>query len=153
LLGINVIGFRFGKWVSHFGAALMMVLTLTFFVVLFWHPGATAAHPHVSPQSAVCVWVAGLVDSDAEFVYQGGVSMRMSGLEQVAVFAGETKNAARTIVLSAWIAAPAMVVIYVLMTRSMLTYVPYTDRSIWRGRFRRCWRLRLGAGAGSGWGG
>jgi amino acid transporter len=47
-----------------------------------------------------------------------------SGLEQVAVFAGETKNAGRAIVLSAWIAAPAIVVIYVLMTGSMLTYVP-----------------------------
>jgi hypothetical protein len=46
------------------------------------------------------------------------------GLEQIAVFAGETKNAARTIVLSAWIAAPAIVVIYVLMTGSMLTYIP-----------------------------
>jgi amino acid transporter len=48
----------------------------------------------------------------------------LSGLEQVAVFAGETRNAGRTIMLSAWIAAPAIVVIYVLMTTSMLTYVP-----------------------------
>ena len=47
-----------------------------------------------------------------------------SGLEQVAVFAGETKNAGRAIMLSAWIAAPAVVVIYAVMTGSMLTYVP-----------------------------
>ena len=47
-----------------------------------------------------------------------------SGLEQVAVFAGETKDAGRALVLSAWMAAPAIVLIYVFMTGSMLTYVP-----------------------------
>ena len=35
MLGINVLGFHFGKWVSHFGAAMMVILTLTFFVILF----------------------------------------------------------------------------------------------------------------------
>ena len=47
-----------------------------------------------------------------------------SGLEQVAVFAGEVKNAGRAIVMSAWIAAPAIVIIYALMTGSMLSYIP-----------------------------
>ena len=48
----------------------------------------------------------------------------LTGLEQVAVFAGEIRNAGRAIVRSAWIAAPIIVVIYLLMTGSMLTYTP-----------------------------
>jgi amino acid transporter len=48
----------------------------------------------------------------------------LSGLEQVAVFAGETRNAGRTILRSAWIAAPIIAVIYILMTGSMLAYTP-----------------------------
>jgi amino acid transporter len=48
----------------------------------------------------------------------------LSGLEQVAVFAGETRNAGRTILRSAWIAAPIIALIYILMTGSMLAYIP-----------------------------
>jgi amino acid transporter len=46
-----------------------------------------------------------------------------TALEQVAVFAGETRNAARSILRSAWIAAPIIAVLYILMTGSILTYV------------------------------
>ena len=123
VLAINVVGFHFGKWVSHFGAAMMMVLALTFLVLLFWHPAATAAHPHISPQKPFAfgwpVWSLLTLNLYVKVAFNA-----YSGLEQVAVFAGETKNAGRAIVLSAWIAAPAIVVIYALMTGSMLTYVP-----------------------------
>ena len=70
-----------------------------------------------------------------------------SGLEQVAVFAGETKNAGRAIVLSAWIAAPAIVVIYVLMTGSMLTYVP-ADKIDLAGAIPQVLAAAFGGGAG-----
>jgi amino acid transporter len=102
---------------------MMVLLTLTFFVLLFWHPAATAAHPHVSPQKPFAfgwpVWSLLTLNLYVKVAFNA-----YSGLEQVAVFAGETKNAGRAIVLSAWIAAPAIVVIYALMTGSMLTYVP-----------------------------
>jgi amino acid transporter len=42
----------------------------------------------------------------------------------VAVFAGETRDAARSILRSAWIAAPIIAAIYILMTGSILTYTP-----------------------------
>jgi amino acid transporter len=48
----------------------------------------------------------------------------LSGLEQVAVFAGETRYPSRAIMRSAWIAAPLIAVIYILMTGSMLAYIP-----------------------------
>jgi amino acid transporter len=43
---------------------------------------------------------------------------------QVAVFAGETRDAAHSILRSAWIAAPAIALMYILMTGSVLTYTP-----------------------------
>ena len=46
----------------------------------------------------------------------------LTGLEQVAVFAGETRNAGRAILRSAWIAAPIIVLVYISMTGAMLTY-------------------------------
>jgi amino acid transporter len=123
VLAINVLGFHFGKWVSHFGAGLMMALALTFFVLLFWHPAATGTHPHVSPQMPFVfgwpVWSLLTLNLYVKVAFNA-----YSGLEQVAVFAGETRNAGRAIVVSAWIASPAIVLIYLLMTGSMLTYVP-----------------------------
>jgi Amino acid permease len=98
VLAINVVGFHFGKWVSHFGAAMMMVLALTFFVLLFWHPAATAGHPHISPQKPFAfgwpVWSLLTLNLYVKVAFNA-----YSGLEQVAVFAGETKNAGRAIVL------------------------------------------------------
>jgi amino acid transporter len=146
LLGINVVGFHFGKWVSHFGAWMMMALTLTFLVLLFWHPSATAAHPHVNPQPPFALgWpVMSILSLN---LYVKVAFNAYSGLEQVAVFAGETRNAARAIVLSAWVAAPAIVVIYVLMTGSMLTYVPASEIDL-AGPIPQVLAAAFGGGAG-----
>ena len=35
VFAVNVVGFHFGKWVSHFGTWMMLLLTGTFFVLLF----------------------------------------------------------------------------------------------------------------------
>jgi len=48
----------------------------------------------------------------------------LTGLEQIAVFAGETRDAARAIWKSAWIAAPIIALIFILGTGSILTYIP-----------------------------
>jgi amino acid transporter len=146
VLGLNVVGFHYGKWVSHFGAALMMVLALTFFVLLFWHPSATAMHPHVNPQAPFAfgwpVWSLLTLNLYIKVAFNA-----YAGLEQIAVFAGETKNAARTIVLSAWIAAPAIVVIYALMTGSMLTYVSSSQIDL-AGAIPQVLAAAFGGGAG-----
>ncbi len=123
MLGLNTLGMRTGRWVSHFGNGIMVVLAATLGVLLVWHPGASAAHPHVSPQPPFAfAWP--LMSLLTLNLYVKVAFNALSGLEQVAVFAGETRNAGRAIMLSAWIAAPAVAVIYVVMTGSMLTYVP-----------------------------
>src|SRR5271163_271802 len=123
MLLINVFGMRLGRWVSHFGNSMVVMVALLLAVLLVWHPGASSAHPHVSPQPAFSLaWpVMSLLTLN---LFLKVAFNAYSGLEQVAVFAGETKNPGRAIMLSAWIAAPAVVAIYVVMTGSMLTYVP-----------------------------
>ena len=123
VLGINVVGFHYGKWVGHFGTLMMVLLTLTFVLLLFWHPTATLQHPHVNPQPpfALGLPVFTLLTLN---LYTRVAFNAFSGLEQIAVFAGETRNAGRAIVISAWVAAPAIAAIYFLMTSSMLSYIP-----------------------------
>jgi amino acid transporter len=48
----------------------------------------------------------------------------LTGLEQIAVFAGEIRNAASAIWKSAWLAAPIIALIFILGTGSILTYIP-----------------------------
>ncbi len=146
ILVVNVFGFRAGRWVSHFGTALMVGLTAMLMVLLVWHPAATAAHPHVSPQRPFAlgwpVWSLLTLNLYVKVAFNA-----LSGLEQVAVFAGETKNAARAVMLSAWIAAPGIVAIYVLMTGSMLTYVPAAKIDL-AGPIPQVLAAALGGGAG-----
>jgi amino acid transporter len=145
VLAINVLGFHFGKWVSHFGAGLMMALALTFFVLIFWHP-SSAMRPHVNPQLPFALgwplWSLLTLNLYVKVAFNA-----YSGLEQIAVFAGETRNAGRAIVLSAWIASPAIVLIYVLMTGSMLTYVP-ADQIDLAGAIPQTLAAAFGGGAG-----
>ncbi len=146
MLAVNIPGMQLGRWVSNFGTAMMAIVVLTLAVLLVWHPGATAAHPHVSPQPPFAfAWpVMSLLTLN---LYVKVAFNAYSGLEQVAVFAGETRNARRAIMLSAWIAAPAIVVIYALMTGSMLTYVPSTQIDL-AGPIPQVLAAALGQGTG-----
>ena len=120
ILLVNVRGLGLGRWVAHFGTAVTLLVTIFLAVLLFFHPTATAARPHVSPPAfsfAFPALTAMSLNLFSKLTFNG-----LTGLEQVAVFAGETRNPAQTILRSAWIAAPGIALIYVLMTASMLTY-------------------------------
>ncbi len=147
MLGVNIPGMKLGKWVTHFGAGMILIVTATLLLVLVWHPGAPAAHPHISPQKPF-VLACPVFTVMAINLYFKVAFNALSGLEQVAVFAGETKNAARSVMLSAWIAAPAVVVIYVLMTSSMLTYTPASQIDL-AGPIPQVLAAALGVGVGA----
>jgi len=123
ILCVNLPGFGIGRWVSHFGTAVTVMVTLLLMGLLFFHPHASAAHPHVNPQAPFSfgkpVFTLMTINLFTKIAFNG-----LSGLEQVAVFAGETRNAGRAIMRSAWFAAPIIAVIYILMTGSMLAYIP-----------------------------
>ena len=123
ILLVNLPGFGIGRWVSHFGTAVTVLVTVLLMGLLFYHPHASAAHPHVNPQSPFSFGMPVLtlmtINLFTKIAFNGS-----AGLEQVAVFAGETRNPGRAIMRSAWIAAPIIAVIYILMTGSMLAYIP-----------------------------
>jgi amino acid transporter len=120
---VNVFGLRFGRWISHFGTAATLLVVALLVVLLVVHPHAVPGHPHVAPQRpfSLAFPVLTLVSLNlfSKIAFNG-----FTALEQVAVFAGETRDAARSILRSAWIAAPIIAAIYILMTGSILTYTP-----------------------------
>ena len=123
MLLVNLPGFGIGRWVSHFGTAVTVLVTFLLMSLLFIHPHATASHPHVNPQKPFSLAMPVLTLMSMNLFSKIAFNA-LSGLEQVAVFGGETRNPAKTIMRSAWIAAPIIAVIYILMTGSMLAYIP-----------------------------
>lgn len=123
ILLVNIPGFGIGRWVSHFGTAVTVLVTLLLTALLFVHPHTSAAHPHVSPQRPFSLALPTVTLLNLNLFSKLSFNA-LTGLEQVAVFAGETRNAAKTILRSAWIGAPVIALIFILMTGSMLTYIP-----------------------------
>jgi len=123
ILFVNLPGFGIGRWVSHFGTAATVLVTVLLMGLLFFHPHASVAHPHVNPQAPFSLAMPALTLFSINLFTKIAFNA-LSGLEQVAVFAGETRNPGRAIMRSAWIAAPIIAVIYILMTGSMLAYIP-----------------------------
>lgn len=123
ILLVNLPGFGIGRWVAHFGTAVTVLVTLLLAVLIFHHPHSSPAHPHVSPQRPFSLALPTVtlltINLFSKLTFNA-----LTGLEQVAVFAGETRNAAKTILRSAWIGAPIIAVIFILMSGSMLTYIP-----------------------------
>ena len=121
ILLVNIPGLRIGRWVSHFGTGATLFVASLLIVLLVVHPHASRVHPHISPQRPFSLQLPMLtlisLNLFSKIAFNG-----FTALEQVAVFAGETRNAARSILLSAWIAAPLIALIYILMTGSILSY-------------------------------
>jgi amino acid transporter len=123
ILLVNLPGFGIGRWVSHFGTLVTVMVTVLLMGLLFIHPHASALHPHVNPQRPFSLAMPVLTLFSVNILTKIAFNA-LSGLEQVAVFAGETRDAGRTIMLSAWIAAPVIAAIYILMSGAMLAYIP-----------------------------
>ena len=123
ILLVNIPGFGIGRWVSHFGTAVTVLVALLLMGLLFIHPHASTLHPHVDPQAPFSFAMPVLTLFSMNLFTKIAFNA-LTGLEMVAVFAGETRDAGRTILRSAWIAAPAIAVIYILMTGAMLAYIP-----------------------------
>ena len=120
---VSIFGLRFGRWISHFGTAATLLVVALLVLLLIVHPHAASAHAHVAPQRPFSMAFPALtlvsLNLFSKIAFNG-----FTALEQVAVFAGEIHHAARSILRSAWIAAPIIATIYILMTGSILTYTP-----------------------------
>jgi amino acid transporter len=148
ILLVNLPGFGIGRWVSHFGTAVMVLVTLLMMGLLFVHPHASAAHPHVNPQAPFRFAMPALTLFSVN-IFTKIAFNALTGLEQVAVFAGETRDAGRTILRSAWIAAPIIAAIYILMTGSLLAYIPAAQVDL-TGPIPQLLAVAFGGGSGAG---
>jgi amino acid transporter len=121
ILLICIPGMRFGRWISHSGTAATLLVVGLLIMLLFVHPHASSLRTYVPPQTAFSARLPILtlvsLNLFSKIAFNG-----FTALEQVAVFAGETRDAARSILRSAWIAAPTIAFMYILMTGSILTY-------------------------------
>jgi amino acid transporter len=125
ILAICIVGFKTGKWVSHFGTLTMILVNVLLVALLFVHPHASAAHPHHSPQRPFSLALGLPMLTLLSFNLFSKMALNgLTGLEQIAVFAGEIRNAATAIWKSAWLAAPIIALIFILGTGSILTYIP-----------------------------
>jgi len=123
ILLVSLPGFHIGKWISHFGAAMMVLIAGLLTFLLFYHPHATHRHPHHSPQAPIG-FMFPMITLLSLNLFSKVCNSALSGLEQVAVFAGETKNPGKVIMQSAWIGAPITALLYITMTAALLAYTP-----------------------------
>ncbi len=123
ILLVSIPGFHIGKWISHFGSFMTVVIASLLTLLLFYHPHATHLHPHHSPQMPIGFAFPAITLLSIN-LFSKVCNSALSGLEQVAVFAGETKNPGRAIMHSAWIGAPITALLYITMTAALLVYTP-----------------------------
>jgi amino acid transporter len=122
ILGITVItiwGLRVGKWVQNLGGAAQFLSFGTLILVPFiaLHRGAIAEyHPIAATVPAVSLLSLNIFGKMALGAF--------SGFEYVAILSGECRNPARLIGRSVVIAAPIIVLMFVLGTSSVIALVP-----------------------------
>ena len=119
LVFVSVIGLSVGKWVHNAGGAIM----LTIFAALIVLPFLAVARgtlPHYAPL-ATSVPVVSLFSLNILGKLGFGA---LGGFEYVAILAGECRSPVRTIGRSVMIAAPAIALMFIFGTSSVLALVP-----------------------------
>ncbi len=117
ILAVNLQGFKVARWVSHFGTAAMLAVQFTLIGLLFVRP-----HGQAPPQPPFSWALPPLTMLSFNLLTKISFT-GLNGGEQIAVFAGEMRNPARSIGQSLWIAAPLIALLYILSTGSLLSYV------------------------------
>lgn len=122
LVGITVLGLNVGKWV-HKAGGVMMLATFAALLLLPWlnlaHGSLASFHPLTTAMPLVSIMSLNLLGKMGFGAF--------GGFEYVAIHAGECRNPVRTIARSVIIAAPIIVVMFILGTSSVLALVPFDD--------------------------
>ena len=117
-------GLALGKWIHNLsGAAMMTAFALLILAPLWAYAHHLPIHftpfelhlPHTDPTSLALI---------------GQIIFAASGLEYIAIMAGETKSPSRDIGLSVIIASPIIVVMFVLGTASVLAFHELTNSTL-----------------------
>src|SRR5262245_20409270 len=119
LVGITILGLQVGKWVHAIGGVLMLAV-FAMVIVLPWLNVANGTlaefHPLRTAAPAISLLSLNLLGKMGFGAF--------GGFEYVAIHAGECRDPVRSITRATGIAAPIIVVMFVLGTSSVLALVP-----------------------------
>jgi glutamate:GABA antiporter len=119
LMLLAAIGLGVSKWLHNAGSVMLMLAFLALIALPFYHMARGTLpdyHPFAVAMPAFTLFSLNVF---------GKMAMgALSGFEYVAVLAGETKDAARTIARATIIAAPIIAAMFILGTSSVLAFVP-----------------------------
>jgi glutamate:GABA antiporter len=141
VVGLNIVGLGTGKWLQNIGAVGSYVPGL---ILVALGAVAVATRPPANDFS-----LAALVpdmSNLSELNLWASVAFAFAGLELAAVYAGETRDPARTLPRAVLIAAPLIAGVYILGTFAVLYLVPAHDVNIVSGLLQA-----IQAGGVAGW--
>lgn len=119
LMVLAIIGLGVSKWLHSAGSVMLMLA----FLVLIGLPFFAAARGRI-PSYKPLIFVMPALTLFNLNVFGKMAMGALSGFEYVAVLAGETKDAAKTIAKATMIAAPIIAVMFILGTSSVLAFIP-----------------------------
>jgi amino acid transporter len=119
LVVITIIGLSVGKWVHKFGGVLMLLTFATILIlpIINWFNGTIPEYKPLTFEMPV------LSLMTLNLLGKMGFGA-LGGFEYVAIHAGEARDAGRSIGRSVAIAAPIIVLLFILGTSSVLMIVP-----------------------------
>jgi amino acid transporter len=119
LIAIAVIGLGLGKWIQDLGGVFMVVVFLA--LIALPYRNHLTGRPTEYPPFTLSLPVISLFSLNLLGKMSFGA---MSGFDSMAIFAGESRDATKTIGRSVMIAAPMIAAMFVLGTSSVVALVP-----------------------------
>ena len=112
-------GLELGKWIHNMGGAAMLAVFAGLILLPAW--GLVSGRIHEG-----MVFTPTMPEMNLRMAAMFGNMLfgALCGLEYVAIFAGESRDPARTIGRSVWIASPAICLMFILGTSSVVAFVP-----------------------------
>src|ERR1700722_19886338 len=117
-----IVGLDVGKWVQNIGGVAILAVFATLILLPLW---SLSRHQpiHWSPLS----FAAPPRDLRTMALFGQIMFGGLCGLEYVAILAGESRQPARTIGQSVWIASPIICAMFILGTSTVVAYVPQSS--------------------------
>jgi amino acid transporter len=117
-----ILGLDVGKWVQNIGGGAILTVFAALILLPLW---SVARHQpiHWSPLS----FAAPPRDLRTMALFGQIMFGGLCGLEYVAILAGESRQPARTIGQSVWIASPVICAMFILGTSTVVAYVPQSS--------------------------
>lgn len=139
LMALAAIGLGVSKWLHNAGSVMLMLAFAVLILLPFVHMARGTLpdyHPFAVAAPALTLFSLNVFGKMALGA--------LSGFEYVAVLAGETKDAARTIAKATLIAAPIIAVMFILGTNAVLAFVPIDQINL-IGPIPQVFRIGFGA--------